>query len=100
MQSHCQPPPLSGDGGAREGREGRPRGEDGRRREDERRGDKERVQVQEFMTYSAAQFKSKCPSAAFSSLNLGITGFLGQFLLREELFLYPCNIIRGVGVLV
>lgn len=51
------------------------------------RGDKERVQAQEFMTYSTAQFKSKCPSALFSSLNLGITGFLGQFLLWEELFL-------------
>lgn len=72
----------AGRGGGREReRERRPRGEDGRRREEERRGDKERVQVQEFMTYSTAQYNLKCPSAVFSSLNLGITGFLGQFLL-------------------
>lgn len=70
MQSHCQPPPLTGEGGRRGQRRGdRPEERMWRERwwrrrrevriEEERRwegvgwkGEKDRVQVQEFMTYS------------------------------------------------
>lgn len=60
---HC----FGGVGGGGAGRGGPEEREEGGGK---RRGDKERVQVQEFMTYSTAQFQSKRPSAVFSSLNL------------------------------